>query len=142
MDKNSVIELLAEEQCSCVVRSGDTIRIFRKRGVADLLDLLHNHRDFTAAAFIADKVVGKGAAALMVLCGFGEVYAEVISTPARRLLDEAGIAVSFAVESPNIRNRAGTGICPVEQLCAECRTAEEALPLIEKFAAEMAAQRK
>ena len=33
-------------------------------------------------AAIADKVIGKGAAALMVLGGFKTVYADIISTPA------------------------------------------------------------
>ena len=137
MKNSAVTTLLAEENCSCVIRKGDTIRIFRRRGMSDLLNLLREEPDFTNGAFIADKVVGKGAAALMVLCGFGEVWAEVISTPARRLLDHAGIRNAFLNEVPNIINRAGDGICPVEQLCASCTTAEECLPLIERFAAGM-----
>lgn len=34
------IDLLFAERCSCVVRNGDTIRIFRERGVRDFN--LHN----------------------------------------------------------------------------------------------------
>lgn len=134
-EREDAIALLSNEKCSCVIRNGDTIRIFRKRGVQDLLCLLHSEPDFVAGAFIADKVVGKGAAALMVLCRFGEVFAEVISTPARRMLEEANIRVEFSVEVANIINRTNTGICPVESLCMECRTAEECLPLIEGFVA-------
>lgn len=142
MKNNAVIKLLTDENCSCVIRKCDTIRIFRGRGVRDLLTLLHNEPCFTEGAFIADKVVGIGAAALMVLCRFGEVYAEVISSPARRMLDEAGIPCTYANEVANIVNRAGDGICPVERLCAECTTAAECLPLIENFAAGMAAAHK
>lgn len=51
-------------------------------------------------AAIADKVIGKGAAALMVLGGFKTVYADIISTPALALLCEAGIETTFAQEVP------------------------------------------
>ena len=140
--KEHAVSLLFDENCSCVVRRDDTIRLFRRRGVQDLLHLLHHEREFTDGAFIADKVVGKGAAALMVLCGFGEVFADVVSTPARRLLEQYGVALSCSTEVENIVNRAGTGICPVEQLCMDCGTAEECLPRIEEFAASMAASHK
>lgn len=137
-EKEAVINLLFSEKCSCVIRKEDTIRIFRRRGVRDLLRLLHDEPDFVSGAFIADKVVGKGAAALMVLCGFREVFADIISLPARELLERAQIKVECSVEVPNIRNRAGTDICPVEKLCSDCLTAEECLPKIETFVASMA----
>lgn len=55
------IDLLFAERCSCVVRNGDTIRIFRERGVRDLWRLLHEEPELLDGAFVADKVVGKGA---------------------------------------------------------------------------------
>ena len=57
------IDLLFAERCSCVVRNGDTIRIFRERGVRDLWRLLHEEPELLDGAFVADKVVGKGAPA-------------------------------------------------------------------------------
>ena len=42
-------------------------------------------------AQLADKVIGKGAAALIVLGKMKEVYADIISTPALSLLRAAGI---------------------------------------------------
>lgn len=70
-------------------------------------------------AAIADKVIGKGAAALMVLGGFKTVYADIISTPALALLCEAGIETTFAQEVPHIINRDKTGWCPLETACME-----------------------
>lgn len=141
-EREHTVALLFAENCSCVVRKDDTIKIFHRRGVADLLSMLHNEPSFTAGAFIADKVVGKGAAALMVLCGFAEVFADVVSTPARQLLEQANVRLSFSVEVPNIINRSNTGVCPVESLCAECRTAEECLPKIEEFVSAAARMHK
>lgn len=113
------------------------VRIFRERGVADLFRLLHEEPQLMRCAFIADKVVGKGAAALMVLGGVEGLFADVVSRPALELLAGAGIAVEYTVVVPNIVNRAGTGTCPVEQLCAGAASAAECLPLIEGFMQKM-----
>ena len=77
-----LIELLHSEGCSCVIESQGEIRAFRQHGVADLYDLYQNERDFMQNAQLADKVIGKGAAALIVLGKMKEVYADIISTPA------------------------------------------------------------
>ena len=131
--RQATIDLLFAERCSCVIRKGDEIRIFRERGVKDLFRLLDEDPAFLDGSFVADKVVGKGAAALMVLGGVKELFADVISRPAHDLLKRARVKVDCTIEVPNISNRAKTGICPVEQACAKCRTAEECLPLITDF---------
>lgn len=132
--------MLFAEKCSCVIRNGDSMRIFRERGVADLFRLLREEPQLLRGAFIADKVVGKGAAALMVLGGVEGLFADVVSRPALELLAGTGIAVEYTVVVPGIMNRAGTGTCPVEQLCAGAETAAECLPLIEGFMQKMKEQ--
>lgn len=122
---------------SCVIRNGEEIRTFTMRGVADLYRLLKNDRQFLEGAFIADKVVGKGAAALMVLGGISELYTDVISIQALPLLEQAGIKVSFGQEVPHIINRTKDGWCPIETLCKDAVTAQECLPLIEGFIQRM-----
>ena len=107
------IDLLFAEKCSCVVHNGDTIRIFRERGVRDLWRLLHEEPELLDGAFVADKVVGKGAAALMILGGVEELFADVVSRAALDLLAAAGKAVAYTVAVPHIINRGGDGICPV-----------------------------
>ncbi len=130
-------EMLFAEKCSCVIRNGDTIRLFRERGVRDLWRLLHEEPKQLNGAFVADKVVGKGAAALMVAGGVKELFADVISHAALELLNRAGIPVSYTVAVPHIVNRTGDGICPVERLCTKAQSAAECLPLIEGFLTQM-----
>ena len=89
-----LIEMLHAGGYSCVIAHGDCIRTFTQRGVADLYDLLVTEPDFLQGASIADKVIGKAAASLMVLGGVAEVYTRTISEPALRLLQEAGAKVS------------------------------------------------
>ena len=101
----SIIDILHKGGYSCVMKNREEVRTFTQRGVADLYDLYQADSAFMKGAAIADKVIGKGAAALMVLGGFKTVYADIISTPALALLCEAGIETTFAQEVPHIINR-------------------------------------
>lgn len=118
---------------SCVVAHGDRIRTFTQRGVADLYDLLTQEPDFLNGASIADKVIGKAAASLMVLGQVKEVYTHIISTPALQLLEKAGINVDYDEVVDHIINRDRTGWCPLEQASRDLQSAKEILPVIEKF---------
>lgn len=115
----SIIDILHKGGYSCVMKNREEVRTFTQRGVADLYDLYQADSAFMKGAAIADKVIGKGAAALMVLGGFKTVYADIISTPALALLCEAGIETTFAQEVPHIINRDKTGWCPLEMHGAE-----------------------
>lgn len=132
-EKQALVDLLHASGASCVVRSGDDVRLFRLRGILDLFLLLRDEPRSLQGAFVADKVVGKGAAALMILGQVGELFADVVSEGALVLLREAGLSVTYTTLVPHIFNRSGTGFCPVESLCAECRTAQECLPFIAEF---------
>lgn len=128
----TLIDLLHTEGCSCVIRNGTEIRTFHQRGVADLYDLYTADPTFMAGAEIADKVVGKGAAALMRLGGIRAVYADVISEPAADLLTAGGINVTFGQKVPHIVNRRGDGRCPLETVCGEWPF-EALWPVIQNF---------
>lgn len=91
-----IIELLHTGGYSCVIKKNTEIRTFTQRGVADLYDLYQTDVFFMKGASVADKVIGKGAAALIVLGGIKQVYADVISTPALEVLQQAGVNVSFS----------------------------------------------
>ena len=62
-----LIETLHTGGYSCVIEKEGKIRTFIRRGVADLYDLYENEKAFMQGARIADKVIGKGAAALIAL---------------------------------------------------------------------------
>ena len=136
MDGNrqqELINILLREQCSCVIYNTGEYHRFYGRGVSDLYRILTTQPQLLKGAFVADKVVGKGAAALMILGGVKMLYANLLSVPAREMLEKYGVAVSVGTEVPHIINRAGTDICPVESLCLECSTPQECLPKIRGF---------
>ena len=132
-----LISLLHSGGYSCVIANGENIRTFTQRGVADLYDLLTQEPEFLKGARIADKVVGKGAAALMILGGIKELYTDIVSSKALDLFRESEVKVDFAQEVPFIWNRDHTGWCPVETLCSEEKSAEAILPLISEFLQRM-----
>lgn len=132
MMMDELVRILQDGNHSLVV-AGDGIRTFDGRGISDLYGLLTEHPDWLRGASVEDKVVGKGAAALLILGGVRELFAGVISTSALGLLEESGISLRFGKEVPYIINRKDDGICPVEALCKDCKTAAECLPFIQGF---------
>lgn len=132
-EREALIESLFTHKYSCVIRNGDEIRVFRERGVKDLYRLLRDDRRFLDGAFVADKVVGKAAAALMILGGVREVFADVASRPAVELLRRHRVRVSCTLEVPHIINRTKTGWCPLETRCHDLRTPQECYAQIEAF---------
>lgn len=137
-----LIELLRHGNHSLAVACGDEVHTFDGRGVSDLLRLLEEKSTLLPGASVADKVVGKAAAALMALGKVQEVYAEVISQPAFDLLTANGIQTSYGTLVPHIVNRAGTGLCPLETRCMDCVTPGDCLVRIKEFVAEMKSKAK
>ena len=136
--KQLAVKTLYEDACACVIVSNDgEMHRFFGRGVSDLFQILNSNATILKDAFIADKVVGKGAAALMILGGVNEVFTGMISVPAFELLNKSSIKVNFREKVDAIINRTGTGPCPVEALCKDCGTADQCLPLISNFLASL-----
>lgn len=123
----------AEGLSLLVYTAAGEILTFHHRGVADLYQLYTTTPASLANAFVVDKVVGKGAAAIMAVAGIDAVYADVISKPALALLRGAGIDADCKETPDNIINRARTGICPVEALCANVASPSDCIPLIKEF---------
>ena len=133
MEITELVEALHKGNYSCVIYNHGAIIDCRERGVKDLFRILKTCPATLQDAMVADKVVGKGAAALMILGRVRQIYADVLSKPALNLLNSTDIIVSYGELVENIINRTGTGICPVEELCKDCATATDCLPLIENF---------
>lgn len=132
MNEESVMEILHSGGYSLVIWNNG-IHTFTGRGVSDLYRIYTGEKELLDGAVVADKIIGKGAAALMALGKVSEIFTDTISAPALSLLKDCSIPVSFQTVVPNIINRRGDGLCPVETLCLECVTPAECLPLIEQF---------
>lgn len=115
-----LIDILHSEGLTLVVKSGDgTIHRFTQRGVKDLLTLVTTAPEVLHSAIIADKAVGKAAAACMVQGGAKQVWADVMSEPAMTLLRAYGVKAECVTLVDHIINRTGTDWCPMERLSRE-----------------------
>lgn len=132
-----LIKLLHEGNYSCVVRKDGEIRIYSRRGVVDLFELYESDPAFLEGAEVADKVIGKGAAAVLVLGGAADVWADVLSESAYELFHEAGITVNWDDKVPFIINRMHTGRCPLETACDVSDNPEKLYPVIRDFVENM-----
>ena len=131
---NTLVQLLHEGHHSCVIRDANgQIHCYDRRGVLDLYETYTRKPSILKGAQLADKVIGKGAAALMVLGGVSEIHADVISTPALNLLKATHIPTTAMEEVPFIKNCARDGRCPLETTCDGLHTPEEIFPAIVKF---------
>ena len=112
-----LIDILHNEGLTLVVNSGDgRIHRFTQRGVKDLLSLLSEQPELLHGALIADKAVGKAAAACMVMGDVKHVYADVMSEPALALLQRHGVKAEYDTLVDHIINRTGTDWCPMEKV--------------------------
>lgn len=127
-----IINLLQKENCSCVIKNKE-IRTFHRQGVIDLYDLLKQESKFLKDASVADKVVGKAAAALMTLGCIKELYTYTISDLAYDILRDADITVKYERKVPVILNRTQQDWCPLEKLCYDETSTERILQIIEHF---------
>ena len=137
-NKRECLRLLEELGCSCVIASSDGIHAGWRRGVADLHACYEESPELLRGAFVADKVVGKAAAALLALGRVEELHARVLSRPAAALLRSNGIRYTADAEVPHIINRKGTDWCPLEKLCDHAPDARSCLPVIRSFLETMA----
>ena len=120
--------LLAEGYTLALV-CGEEAITSGERGIAPLLKLVTVGKRLEGFS-AADKIVGKAAALLYVFLGVREVYAEVLSRDAKRVLEAHGIACSCAQCTEHIINRRGDGLCPMEQAVSGTESPEEAITLL------------
>ena len=126
--------LLQREEVRGVVRTATgEIREFHRQGVIDLFTLLTEAPQMLQGSQIADRVIGRGAALLMVKGGVQEAFAYVISESALSIFKQAGIPVTYNSLQPHIINRTGTDICPVEKLTSSTSDPDEAYERIKAF---------
>ncbi|MCF0203475.1 MAG: DUF1893 domain-containing protein [Bacteroidaceae bacterium] len=125
--------MLDDNDCTLVVANHGEARKYHQRGVADLLSLLTDEPDFLTNASVADKIIGKAAAALMIEGGVGEVFTRVITRDAKAMLTHAGIALTYETETDIVQNRTKTGRCPLDTLCADLSNPHEMLLAIRGF---------
>ncbi len=111
--RDRALAVLRNTDASFVYVTEEAVLTSEYKGIRRLLALV-NEQTTLAEGFVADRIVGKAAALLMVLQGAKNVYAETIDKPALAVFRTHGVNVMFRKAIPIIINRSGDGICPME----------------------------
>ncbi|MGI6168345.1 MAG: DUF1893 domain-containing protein [Christensenellales bacterium] len=113
-----------------VVKDGNVLHRIQGVGVRPLLHLYQTHPQDLKGASVADKIIGKAAAVVLVLAGIHEAFGHVLSTPGSDFLKQHAIPAYGSQTVPQILNRSGDGICPLEQSVITCTDAKEGYRLL------------
>lgn len=129
-------EMLILGDYTCVLFNGVQNHRSNQKGVRPLIEFLESNIDFSDYC-AADKVVGAGAAHLYILLKVKSVWANVISAAAKEILKRNNIPVFFERQVAYIINRAGDGICPIEECVTDITDSNAALEAIQKRLKEL-----
>lgn len=129
--------LLRTAHHCCVVIKGNEQFVSDDFGIKPLMTFLRQDRQFFKGGVVADKIIGKAAALLLLLGGAQAVHGELMSDSAANLLEAAGVPFTFGSRVPCIENRTRTGLCPMEETVVLINNPEEAFEALEKTIARL-----
>ncbi|MBE6345881.1 MAG: DUF1893 domain-containing protein [Lentimicrobiaceae bacterium] len=131
MNINDLKDILLKENHSLVIyKNNASVITSNDRGVNSLIKFIEEDKSQLSGSLIADKVIGKAAALLMIYAGVKEIYAPIISKPALQTLLKHNVKIYYDKEVERIINRKGDGLCPMETLCLDIEKPEEAYLLL------------
>ena len=113
------------------------VTVSTERGIRPMVTWLEEDSECLRGAAVADKIVGRASAMLMVYGGVTEVFTAVISERALELLQEYGIECTYVNTCHAIANRRGDGICPMERAVAPIKEPEQAFLVLKEKLKEM-----
>lgn len=128
--RDKALAVLRNTDASFVYVTEEAVLSSEYKASADCLGGLGDEQTTLAEGFVADRIVGKAAALLMVLQGAKNVYAETIDQPALAVFRTHGVNVLFRKLVPIIINRAGDGICPMENAVLAVDDPKEAFTVL------------
>lgn len=117
--KTKVTEKLKEGGYTFVLYHNGEWVTSEKKGIAPIIELLTEKKELLQGAYVADKVIGRAAALLLTLGGISYLHAEVMSEHAMEIIDESSMECEYHTLVPYIINRAGDGMCPMEDAVLE-----------------------
>jgi len=119
-------------KAAVVARDGKIVLQLEGRGVKPIVDAINADPQVFAGAAVADKIVGRAAAAVYVVGGAKTVYAKVMSQGAKTLLESHGVRAEAGEFVARIINRERTGECPMEQATAGMEDVQQILDTLRK----------
>lgn len=119
--------------CCVVTKNGQVLHEKKGNSLKPLLDIFLQYPDDLRGSIVADKIVGKAAASVLCHAGAAGVYSPVMSKAAVDLFETHKISYKYGKLVDCIENRAGTGVCPLEQLTLPIDNPAESVRVLCEF---------
>ena len=103
-----------------IIKNSGHVVSFFEHGIKNLWQAASGKDKILQGADVEDSIVGKAAALLMIFGGAKSVKAGVLSEGGKCALEEYGVPYAYDVLVPNIINRRGDGLCPMEEVAKDC----------------------
>ena len=135
------IRLVTSGKATCVtVKNNKVTSTGTPQGISYIIDLYEKGE--LKDVFIADKIVGKAAAMIFTLGGIKACYGENVSESAIEWMKNHNIDLEYKNSAPYIKNRAGDGMCPMEETVLNINDETEALTQLKNKVNELKANKK
>lgn len=116
-----------------IVKDGQVIEESSLKGIKPIYETFKNSSEYLKGASIADRVIGKAAAMILVSGGIRELYTDLISDLALEILKENDVLVQYSKKVPMILNRTQDDMCPIEKLSSITDDVDNLMIEIGKF---------
>lgn len=123
----------AEDLAFVLTRDGEILSRGTERGVVELLATVDALGSRAEGASLADKVVGKAVALIVVHCGIRAVDTRLVSASAREFLSAHAVPLRADTTVPTIVNRRADDACPMEKLTLPLMNAAEGVAQLRAF---------
>jgi hypothetical protein len=133
-DLEKAKQLLVKEKISLVIVKKEK-ELFKSNssGIDGLLQAIEHLRDQMHGAAVADRVVGRAAALLLVFSQVSKVYAATLSKEGLKVFEKADIPVKHTKLVPLILNQTGDDTCPFERFSLGIKSSDEAYGQLKDF---------
>ena len=105
---------LINENWSLVVFKNNEFIKLKGMGIKPVIDCLDKDTGYFKECIVADKIVGKAAAMLMIYSKASYVYGEIMSQKAVEMFEKYKVDYEYKKLVPYIKNRTEDGMCPME----------------------------
>jgi len=131
---NIVRNYMIDNDFKMVVMNNDKMVLTSKdRGIKPIYDAYTKNLELLNGSFVADRVIGKAAAELLIHGNIKGLYTDLISDIALGVLNDHEISVDFKNKVPYILNREGNDLCPIETISRNSKDINQLIQGIEEF---------
>lgn len=126
-------EIMDKEELNFVLVSNKGTLKSHARGIMPIYENIKNKKDYFEGASVADRVIGRAAAILLIYGGIKDLYTDLISDKAIEILEETGVSLTYGSKVDDILNKDKTGPCPMENMSKDLPSAQVLIERIGDF---------